>query len=110
MSEMFEVLDDGRRKVVLDKEIETAAGKCSVVFLRPPTAGDFLELGDPTAAIWSADSASAVPVDDMPTIAAYVGRLADVSPEALKRQGSLRVGKALAAAVKSFFREIDAKN
>ncbi len=110
MSGRVERLDDGRVRVTLDKPVQTADGARDAVILKVPTYGDFMDLGDPTTLVFGSGGNALVPSDDMVTIKAYVERLSDVSPEALRAQGSLPDARNMVAGVKMFFRDITPGN
>lgn len=99
----FEDSSDGGRVIYLEAPINTHEGIVDTAVLARPSAGDFLEFGDPTALVYGAGQV--LPADDMATIKAYAERLlkSPASFALISQQGTLGDGRVVASAVKSFF-------
>jgi hypothetical protein len=98
----FTIAPDGARVVALEKGYEGHEGLVRELRLRPPTYKDFMELGDPTVLIVSANAM--VPQDDLVTIRRYAEELSGGNPILMDRL-TLQDALALRDAVKSFFSE-----
>jgi hypothetical protein len=96
----FSIGPDGARIVPLEKGLAGHNGFVKELRLRPPTYRDFMDLGDPTTLIVSANAM--VPHDDLDTIRSYAERLCDSDPLLMEKL-TLRDAMALRDAVKSFF-------
>ena len=99
-SNSFRIAADGSRVVPLEKGVIGHGGQVSEVKLRPPTYRDFMDLGDPTTLVVSANAM--VPHDDLDTIRGYIERIGDLDA-ILMEKVTLRDAMALRDAVKSFF-------